>query len=351
MKLKPLNINGISAKLPIVQGGMGVGVSLSRLAGAVATEGGVGVISAAHPGYNLPEFATNPLKANLDALAHHIRVAKEKARGGLIGVNIMCAMRDYVEYVKCSIANKADLIISGAGLPSALPELVCDSEVRIAPIVSSAKAATVLLKLWDRKYSKTADMVVIEGPKAGGHLGFSAEELAQDVNFDAAVTDILAVVAEYEGKYKREIPVVFGGGVQTKADVQHYMNLGCAGVQISTPFVATEECDAHENFKLAYVNACKEDVVIVKSPVGMPGRALNNKFIRDVSARGLIAIDKCNACITSCNPKSTPYCITQALINSVYGDVDNGLIFCGDEVDKIDRISTVRDVMGKLVGD
>jgi len=349
MNLKPLNINGITARLPIFQGGMGVGVSLSRLAGAVAAQGGVGVISAAHPGYNMDGFSANPLEVNKKALAYHIGAAKDQSRGGLVGVNLMCAMRDYAHYVKCCVKAKADLLISGAGLPSNLPELVDGSEMRIAPIVSSAKAATVLLKLWDRKYSRTADMVVIEGPKAGGHLGFSPEELAAEESYDTAVTDIIAVVAEYESKYDRHIPVVFGGGIEDSTDVKHYMGLGCAGVQVATQFVATEECDAHENFKLAYVNAKKEDVVIVKSPVGMPGRAINNAFIKGVAARGLTAIDKCCACIISCNPKSTPYCITQALINSVSGDVDNGLIFCGDGVDKIDRISTVKEVIGKLI--
>ena len=349
MKLKPLNINGITAKLPIIQGGMGVGVSLSRLAGAVAAQGGVGVISAAHPGYNLPSFPSNPLKANLEALAHHIRTAKEKARNGLVGVNIMCAAKDYAELVKCSIASKADLIISGAGLPSNLPELAGDSDVRIAPIVSSVKACNVLLKLWDRKYNRTADMVVVEGPKAGGHLGFSEEEIADSSNYDTVVKDVIAIVAEYESKYNRHIPVVFGGGVYDRNDVAHYVDMGCAGVQVGSRFVATEECDAHENFKLAYVNSKRSDIAIVKSPVGMPGRALNNAFIQRISAKGSVKVTKCSSCIITCDPKNTPYCITQALINSVRGDVDNGLVFCGEEVDRIDRISTVEQVIQELV--
>ena len=340
MKFKPLNISGLIADVPIIQGGMGVGISLSGLAGAVAAEGGIGVIAAAQIGFNAPDFFNNPFRANLEALAFHIKKAKEK--GGIIGVNIMCAVTHYADYVKCCIENKADIIISGAGLPLNLPELVKGSEIKIAPIVSSVKAASVLLKMWDKKHGTTADMIVVEGPKAGGHLGFSLEELEKPF----AAELVLREVSIYEKKYNKKIPTVFAGGIFDKSDIEHYLNLGFAGVQMGTRFVTTEECDAHENFKLAYVNAGKDDAIIVKSPIGLPGRALNNEFIRRIS--GSYPIEKCHGCISNCNPKNIPYCITDALINSAKGKIDYGLVFCGSEVHKISEITTVKKLMREL---
>ena len=361
--MKPLNINGLISQLPIVQGGMGVGISLSRLAGAVAYEGGVGVISAAQPGFNWDGFKNNPLKANLEALAYHIKAAKEKAKGGVVGVNIMCAITHYADYVKCAVENKADLIISGAGLPTQLPGLIKDtstisdttrstsdgSTIKIAPIISSAKAASVILKMWDKKFGQTADMIVIEGPKAGGHLGFKAEDLDQETDYNSEIKEILQEVAKYEEQYDRQIPTVFAGGVHNRTDVDHYTNLGCAGVQVATRFVATEECDAAEGYKNAYINAQEEDVVIVKSPVGMPGRALNNEFIQGLKDSAK-KITECRGCIIGCDHKKIPYCITSALINAALGKTHEGLVFCGACVYKIKEMSTVKKIINELTG-
>ena len=345
--LKPLNINGLISQIPIVQGGMGVGVSLSRLAGAVACEGGVGVISAAQPGFNWEGFRNNPLKTNLEALAYHIKKAKEKAKGGVVGVNIMCALNNYADYVKCAVENKADLIISGAGLPTQLPGLIKNSATKIAPIVSSTKAVRIILKMWDKKFSKMADMIVVEGPKAGGHLGFSATKLKEDIEYDEEVKNILQEVSKYEEKCGHAIPTVFAGGVHGQSDVGHYLDLGCAGVQVATRFVATEECDVDESFKEAYIKSKEEDVTIVKSPVGMPGRALNNEFVQ-----GLLSdakqIDHCYRCINGCEPKKIPYCITHVLINSAIGKTNEGLVFCGAYVYKIKEMSTVKRIIKEL---
>ncbi len=347
MYFKSLTIGNLLSKIPIIQGGMGVGVSLSGLASAVACEGGIGVISAAHPGYIEAGFEQNPLKTNLEALAKHITIAKEKAKDGLIGVNIMSALKNYEEYVKCCVESKADIIFSGAGFPMNLPALVKNSTAKIAPIVSSVKAASVLFKIWEKRYNSTADIVVIEGPKAGGHLGFKPEELESDENFDNEIIKIVEFVKTYENKFNKSIPVVFGGGISTKEDVLHYLNLGCSGIQVATKFVATDECDAHINFKNAYVNAKKEDIGIVKSPVGLPGRAIINNFVRE-TRNGNLKVGKCYNCLIPCNPKDTPYCITSALIASVKGDVENGLVFCGADAYKIDRISTVKEVIKEL---
>ena len=350
MELSSLIIGDLVAKVPIIQGGMGVGVSLSSLAGAVAREGAIGVISAAQPGYLEDDFSSNPLTANLRSLGNHIKKAKEISNNGIIGVNIMCASKDYEEYVKCAIDNGADLIISGAGLPTDLPKLVEGSNIKIAPIVSPPKSASVILKMWDRRYGRTADMVVIEGPKAGGHLGFSNESLEEyeSKDYDKEVLEIIEIVKEYENKYNKKIPVVFAGGVFDRKDIDHYISLGCSGVQMATRFVATEECDADINFKMAYINSKKEDIVIVKSPVGLPGRAISNKFMKD---RKLIneKITKCYKCLKKCNMADIPYCITSALVRAVKGDIDNSLVFCGENAYRLNKIITVKELIKELI--
>lgn len=348
MSIKPINIGSLTAPLPIVQGGMGVGVSLSGLAGSVASLGGIGVISAAQIGFHTEGFESNALKANLGALAKHITAAKDIAKSGIIGVNVMCATRKYEEYVKCSVENNADMIISGAGLPVNLPELVEGSRSKIAPIVSSLKAVKVLLKTWERRYKKTADMIVIEGPKAGGHLGFTPEDAHSEKDMTEEIKEILTFVSEYEDKFNKKIPVVFGGGIHSKDDVNHMLTLGLSGVQIGSRFVATEECDAHINFKNAYVNARREDIAIIKSPVGMPGRAILNSFVKNVMLKR-DDIKKCYGCIKGCDFKTTLYCISQALIASVKGDVENGLIFCGADTYKISEITTVKSLLNELL--
>ena len=350
MELSSLIKGDLVAKVPIIQGGMGVGVSLSSLAGAVAREGAIGVISAAQPGYLEDDFSSNPLTANLRSLGNHIKKAKEISNNGIIGVNIMCASKDYEEYVKCAIDNGADLIISGAGLPTDLPKLVEGSNIKIAPIVSPPKSASVILKMWDRRYGRAADMVVIEGPKAGGHLGFSNESLEEyeSKDYDKEVLEIIEIVKEYENKYNKKIPVVFAGGVFDRKDIDHYISLGCSGVQMATRFVATEECDADINFKMAYINSKKEDIVIVKSPVGLPGRAISNKFMKD---RKLIneKITKCYKCLKKCNMADIPYCITGALVRAVKGDIDNSLVFCGENAYRLNKIITVKELIKELI--
>lgn len=347
--MKPLIIGDLVAKVPVIQGGMGVGVSRSSLASAVAKAGGIGVISGAQIGYDEDDFEKNTLNANLRALKKHIIKAKESCLDGIIGVNLMVAMNNYEEHVKQAIEAGVDLIISGAGLPTKLPSFVKSSKVKIAPIVSTSKAASVILKMWDRKEKITADLIVVEGPKAGGHLGYTKDELESISidDYDKEFKEILKVAKTYGEKYDKEIPVVAAGGIYTGDDVAKYINLGASGVQVGTRFVTTYECDAHENFKNTYINSSKDDINIVTSPVGMPGRAITNKFIETVSAnRPKIA--KCYDCLIPCNPKNTPYCISQALINAVKGDVDNSLLFCGENAYRADRLYYVDEVIKEL---
>lgn len=344
-----LKIGNLIAKLPIIQGGMGVGVSLSNLAGNVAKYGAIGVISAAHPGYLEKDFEKNTLQANLRALKNHIRKAKDISNNGIIGVNIMVAMKNYKELVEASIEGGADLIISGAGLPLKLPEYTKNSEIKILPIVSSSKATKLILSYWKKHYNRIADGIIVEGPEAGGHLGFKADTLDNDIiKFDDNVKDIIETVKQLEFEYKKEIPVIVAGGVFDSNDIKKYMELGAKGVQIGSRFVATYECDVDMKFKEAYLNCNKSDIKIVKSPVGMPGRAINNEFLRKINNE-TNKISKCYNCLVPCNPSTTPYCISEALINAARGNINNGLVFCGANAYRINKIMSVKDLLDELI--
>ena len=352
MNLQGLKIGNLISKYPIIQGGMGVGVSMHNLAGNVAKEGGIGIISTADIGYQDEEFNKEPMKANLKAIGNEIEKAREIAPKGIIGVNIMVALNNYAEIVKECVKNKIDLIISGAGLPKDLPSFVKGTKTKIAPIVSSGRAAKLISKVWMSKYNYVPDMIVIEGPEAGGHLGFKPEELTPEnkPKLEDITKDVLKEVKEIENETGKEIPVVVAGGIFNGKDITKFIKLGAKGVQIASRFVATKECDASEEFKQAYVNAKKEDIKIIKSPVGMPGRAIRNEFIKKVE-ENKEKITKCYRCIKTCNPAETPYCITKALINAVRGNINEGLIFCGSNVDKIKQITTVKELMQELVQD
>lgn len=357
MKIPELKIGELVAKVPIIQGGMGVGISRSKLAGAVAREGGIGVISTAQIGFDEPDFETNTLQANLRALEKHIKKAKEISKGnGIVAINIMSVTNFYKENVKKAIESGIDLIISGAGLPKELPKLVEGTKVKIAPIISSARGAVLMIKLW-LKQNHLPDMIVVEGPEAGGHLGFSREELENENKKDIyeIVKEVTEKVREFEIEYNTRIPVIAAGGIYTGKDIKKALDSGADGVQMATRFVATEECDADIKYKEAYIKATKEEIEIVQSPVGMPGRAINNKFMKEVEKRKLAGIKgtdkKCLGCIKTCNPNETPYCITRALINAVKGDVDNALLFVGSNAYKIDKITTVKKLMEDLTNE
>ena len=349
MNIKPLVIGDLKARLPVIQGGMGVGISLSGLAGAVAACGGIGVISTAQIGYREPEFERNPLEANLKAIASEIEKARKIAKGGIVGVNIMVATRRYAEYVREAVRAGVDLVISGAGLPATLPELVQYSKTKIAPIVSTVKSAQVICKLWDRKYKRTPDLVVIEGPRAGGHLGFTLEQLPYytQERYEDEIRGILDVVKSYGEKYERKIPVVVAGGIYSREDMMHALELGADGVQMGTRFGTTYECDASDAFKQAYIQAKQEDICIVKSPVGLPGRAIHNEFLDYVREHPGVQ-GRCYQCLERCNPDKIPYCITRALVNAAKGETKSALLFCGDNAWRAQRLEHVEDIMKEL---
>lgn len=341
-----LKIGDLEARIPVIQGGMGVGISLSRLAGSVAAEGGIGIISTAQIGWREPDFYQNPFEANYRAMKKELDVAREIANGGIVGFNIMVATQRYEEYVKKAVEAGADVIISGAGLPVDLPKYTEGSSVKIAPVVSSVKSLNVLGRMWERKYNRYPDFVVIEGPSAGGHLGFSLEELETftQESYDQVIRDIIEKTREYAQKAGREIPVVVAGGIFDGEDMKHALSLGADGVQVATRFVTTEECDAAPAYKEAYIKAKKEDICIVKSPVGMPGRAIHNAFI-DKTQKEKCRIKHCYRCITTCDPAKIPYCITQALVNAAEGNLDQALLFCGENAYRCQKMEKVKDVM------
>lgn len=352
MNLPRINIGDKTTKIPIIQGGMGVGVSLSNLASAVANYGGIGVISGVQIGFREDDFDKNTDKANERALAKEIRKAKELSPNGIIGVNLMVAIKNYVEMVKVCVKEKVDLIISGAGLPKDLPSYVKDSKTKIAPIVSSAKAATLITRLWQRRYDYIPDLVIVEGPDAGGHLGFSPEELRKDnyPNLVEMVKDVIKAMKPFEESSGKKIPIIAAGGIFDGKDISKFLSLGASGVQMGTRFVATEECDASLEFKNAYVNSKEDDIDFILSPVGMPGQAIINPFIKRIQEEKE-KITKCYNCLTPCNPAKSPYCISEALISSVNGDIDNGLVFIGKNGHKIDKIVGVKELMDELILD
>ena len=343
---KSLKIGDLEVKIPVVQGGMGVGISLSGLAGNVSACGGLGVISTAQIGWREPDFYEKPFEANFRAIEKEIKKARELAKGGVLGVNIMVATQRYEEYVKSAVKAGIDIVISGAGLPIDLPKYVEGSKTKIAPIVSSLKSLTVICRMWERKYQTAPDLVVIEGPKAGGHLGFSREELetVTDEAYDDVIVSIIEKVKEYSEKFSKKIPVVVAGGIYERKDMEHVMKLGADGVQMGTRFVTTKECDADEAYKQSYIKAKKEDIKIVQSPVGMPGRAILNPFLEKVKTEKC-KIKHCYQCIVTCDKKTIPYCITEALVNAAEGRVDEGLLFCGENAYRADKIETVAEIM------
>lgn len=347
--MKNLSIGSLTVKLPIIQGGMGICISLSGLASAVANEGGVGVIATASIGMSEPDYFKNSFEANQRALRKEIRKAKELSNG-ILGVNIMVALTDFADLVKTSIEEGIDIIFSGAGLPLNLPQLLPENaQTKLAPIVSSGRAAAIISKKWSEKYGCVPDAVVVEGPRAGGHLGFK-EEMINDpaYSLERLVPEVIQAMKPFEEKYGKSIPVIAAGGIYTGQDIYRFLQLGASGVQMATRFVTTHECDASLKFKQAYIDSKKEDMVIIKSPVGMPGRAIRNTFLDEVS-QGKRKPFKCPYhCLKTCDYKNSPYCITLALMNAKKGNLSQGYAFAGDNAYRATSIISVKELIDTL---
>ena len=349
-RMPKLRIGDTVAELPIIQGGMGVGISLSGLASAVANEGGIGVIAANSIGMLDPDYYASHKDANAIALRKEIRKAKEMS-SGIIGVNIMLAVQDFSALLTVAIEEKVDMVFLGAGLPiKGIPvEALRSAGVKVVPIVSSARAASLIFRSWLKIYEDVPDAVVVEGPKAGGHLGFKVDQIDDpDFALECILPDVIAVVKDYEDKFRRNIPVIAAGGVFTGTDIYNLFKLGASGVQMGTRFVATHECDANIRFKESYVASSKDDIVIIKSPVGMPGRAIKSRFLEDISAGKKMKI-KCSwKCLKSCDIKTARYCISLALDNARRGSLEKGFVFAGTNAFRIKEITTVKELLDEL---
>lgn len=350
--LKAVKLGHKNLIVPIIQGGMGIGVSLHSLVSAVMREDAMGVISAAQPGYREPDFQMHSLQANIRALVEEIALSRAQSNGkGLLGVNVMVAGRQHKEIWEFLNTQPIDAIISGAGLPLDLPQIVTNPDILLAPIVSSGKAARLIMTVWEKRTNRLPDFIVIEGPLAGGHLGVSKAEidagklpLLSDI-----LQDVISVVRPVEERIGRKIPIFCAGGVYTHQDILDLIKLGSDGVQIATRFIATQECDAHPAFKQCLLDAQEADIVYTISPVGLPGRGVNTPFVRSLDG-SLRKVEACIACLTPCNPAATPYCITSALITAVSGDPQNGLVFTGSNGYRLDQIVTVHELMNELRG-
>ena len=348
-----LKIGNLVVDEPIIQGGMGVGVSLSGLASSVANEGGIGVISAVGIGALNYDSNKTYKEINLLLLREEIRKAKRLSKG-IIGLNVMVALSNFNEVLLTAFEENIDIVFLGAGLALKLPEkltpeFINQSHTKIAMIVSSARAANLLIRHWAEKFDKVPDAIVVEGPKAGGHLGFKLEQL-QDSAFslENLIVDVKSVVRELEEKYQKKIALIAGGGIFTGADIKKFLDLGADGVQMGTRFVATHECDADIGFKQAYINARKEDIIVIKSPLGLPGRAIKNQFLIDVS-NGIEKPFTCPwKCLRTCDFENAHYCIAKALLNAQKGNLDDGFAFAGENAYLVEQIISVKELMESL---
>jgi nitronate monooxygenase len=348
MKIPSLDIGDIHVPFPLIQGGMGVRVSLARMAAAVANEGGIGTIASVGLG-DIEASKTDFDNVSRNALIYEIRRAKSMTDGP-IAVNIMGVLSNARDLVQTSVQEGIKLIVSGASLPLKLPEMVDDTTVKLLPIISSGRAADLVLRTWDRRYARTADAVILEGPLAGGHLGFSFEQLREPEKYSLTVLlpEILAAVKPFEKKYGRKIPVIAGGGIFTGTDIARMLQAGAAGVQMATRFVCTEECEVAPEFKQAYLDSKEEDIVLIQSPVGLPGRAIHNQFLRNLENDTADRLKCPYRCLTTCDIAKARYCIALALVSAYKGDMEKGLVFCGQNAYRVNKIVTVKELMAEL---
>ncbi|MCJ7643176.1 MAG: nitronate monooxygenase family protein [Candidatus Aminicenantes bacterium] len=351
MKIPSLQIGDITARIPIIQGGMGVRVSLAGLASAVANEGGIGTIASV----GLGDFEACKLdfeRVCREALICELRKAKSLTDGP-IAVNIMGVLSNAKDLIQTTAREGVRLIVSGASLPLKLPEMVEDPRALLIPIIRSGRAANLVLRAWDKRYQRTADAVIIEGPMAGGHLGFSVEQLQEPEKYALSILlpEVLDVIKPFEDKHGRKIPVIVGGGIFDGTDIARMLQAGAAGVQMATRFVCTVECDVAQEFKQAYLDAKEEDIVIIKSPVGLPGRAIRNRFLKNLETGLKEKINCPYRCLSTCNVAEARYCIAQALISAYLGDMNKGLVFCGQNAHRLHKIVTVKELIAELLAE
>lgn len=340
-----LKIGNLEINPPIIQGGMGVRVSRASLAAAVANEGCAGVIASV----GLGDYENNPaskfVEINNDALRAEIALARSKSKG-ILGVNVMVVLSNYEEFLQVCAEENVDLVISGSGLPLDLPKFFVGKKTKLIPIVSSARALNIICRKWKQNYDRLPDAVIVEGPMAGGHMGYHYDDVVN--NKTMKLEDIVVEVVAFAKTQESPIPVIAAGGVFDGADIAKFLKLGASGVQMATRFVCTDECDVDIKFKQAYIDAKKEDITIINSPVGLPGRVLRNEFVDRVKAGETVPFKCRYRCLRSCDPKTVPYCIAQVLGNSARGNMENAFVFAGSNAYRCTEIISVKTLVNKL---
>ena len=340
-----LKIGDLEINPPIIQGGMGVRVSGSSLASAVANEGCAGIIASVGLGAFEDAAVSEFVELNNNALRAEIRKARSLSKG-IIGVNVMVVLSNYEQLVKICVEEEVDMIISGAGLPLDLPKQTAGSKIKLVPIVSSARAFNIIYRKWKQNYNKVPDAVVLEGPMAGGHLGFAFDDV---VNDNASKLEQLVIeLVDYVDTLEETIPVIAAGGIFDGHDIAKFLSLGASGVQMATRFVCTNECDVHDDFKQAYITAKKQDIKIIHSPVGLPGRVILNEFTSRVTKGETIPFRCPYHCLRSCNPRTAPYCIAKVLTDASKGRLNNAFVFAGSNAYRCTEIVSVKTLINQL---
>ncbi|MFA5816716.1 MAG: nitronate monooxygenase family protein [Bacteroidales bacterium] len=340
-----LKIGDLEINPPIIQGGMGVRVSRSGLASAVANEGCAGVIASVGLGAYEDFSASKFVQVNNDALRAEIRKARLHSKG-IIGVNVMVVLSNYEEMVKVCVEEKVDLIICGSGLPLDLPKQTAGSNIKLIPIVSSARAFNIIYRKWKQNYNKVPDAVILEGPMAGGHLGFSYDDLINGKT--RTLEELVKELVDYVDALEETIPVIAAGGIFDGSDIAKFLKLGASGVQMATRFVCTIECDVHNDFKQAYITATKDDLAIIKSPVGLPGRVIRNEFTERAMKGETIPFKCPHHCLRTCNPRTAPYCIAKVLADASKGRLLNSFVFAGSNAYRCTEIVSVKTLVDQL---
>jgi nitronate monooxygenase len=340
-----LKIGDLEIIPPIIQGGMGVRVSRSGLASAVANEGCAGIIASVGLGDFEHSKSSEFVSINNNILREEIRKARSLSNG-IIGVNVMVVLSNYDELIKVCVEENVDMIICGSGLPMDLPKLVNGKNIKLIPIVSSARAFKIIYKKWKQNFNKIPDAVILEGPLAGGHLGFGFDEIVNEST--ATLEQLIIELVEFVKTLEEPIPVVAAGGIFDGKDIAKFLKLGASGVQMATRFVTTFECDAHEDFKKAYLLAKKEDITIIKSPVGLPGRVIKSEFVDRIKNGTTIPFRCPHHCLRSCNPRIAPYCIAKVLANASRGELDESFVFAGANAYRSNEIISVKELVNQL---
>ncbi len=351
--MNELKIGNLRVKVPIIQGGMGVCVSLSGLASAVANEGGIGVISGVGIGMTEPDYRKNLREANKRALKEEIRKARLKTNG-ILGVNLMLAASDFEDLLEVAIKGGINAVFIGAGLPIKKPSNIKNSlleltNTKFIPKVSSARAAKLIFRYWSEKYNRTPDAIVVEGPLSGGHQGFSKDELNNpEISLSTIIRNTVNEIDFFEQKYGIEIPVIAAGGIYTGKNIFNILSAGAKGVKMGTRFVTTNECDASIEYKKNYLSCVANDLTIIDSPVGLPGRVITNNFVQEIQAGKQKPINCPWKCLRTCDYRKVQFCIAEALFNAATGNFKNGFSFAGTQAYLAEKIISVKETFSQL---